>query len=194
MEEKHPSIFHIALLNAQWRQSKVSIDWLECVPLGWPGWGWVIRNHSLIMRHQINQRIHSEKRFNCLSCMIRVILKQWFWSGSSQRKAPLLAEKVHARLYSSDKTSTESNQSTFKPCFTDTSLLETVYFVPGEKSPYVFSIKFNPLNSDIPLIRTRSKAPSVSLLMRFDCTKFLSCFCFVRAWSFQNYAKITLLC
>ena len=114
--------------------------------------------------------------------------------GSSQRKAPLLAEKVHGRLYSSDKTSTESNQSTFKPCFTDTSLLDTVCFVPGEKSPYVFSINFNPLNSDIPLIRTLSKAPSVSLLMGFDCIKFLSCFCFDRAWSFQNYAKITLLC
>ena len=113
--------------------------------------------------------------------------------GSSQRKAPLLAEKVHGRLYSSDKTSTESNQSTFKPCFTDTSLLDTVCFVPGEKSPYVFSINFNPLNSDIPLIRTLSKAPSVSLLMGFDCIKFLSCFCSNRAWSFQNYAKITLL-
>ena len=194
MEEKHPSIFHIALLNAQWRQSKVSIDWLECVPLGWPASGSVIQNHSRIMRYQINQRIHSGKRFNCFSCMIRVILDQWFWSGSSQRKAPLLAEKFHGRLYSSDKTSTESNQSTFKPFFTDTSLLDTVCFVPGEKSPYVFSIKFNPLNSDIPLIRTRSKAPSLSLLMGFDCITFLSCFCFVRAWSFQNYAKITLLC
>ena len=103
MEEKHPSIFQShCWMHAEWRQSKVSIDWLECVPLGWPASGSVIRNHSRIMRHQINQRIHSGKRFNCLSCMIRVILEQWFWSGSSQRKASLLAEKVHARLYSSD--------------------------------------------------------------------------------------------
>ena len=144
MEEKHPSIFHIALLNAQWRQSKVSIDWLECVPLGWPGSGWVIRNHSRIMRHQINQRIHSGKRFNCLSLHDPSDLRSVILIGSSQRKAPLLAEKVHGRLYSSDKTSTESNQSTFKPCFTDTSLLDTVCFVPGEKKPLRFLHKIQP--------------------------------------------------
>ena len=35
---------------------------------------------SLTDHEALNQRIHSGKRFNCLSCTIRVILDQWFWS------------------------------------------------------------------------------------------------------------------
>ena len=38
------------------------------------------------------------------------------------------------------------NAGTVEPRFTDTSLLRTISFVPGE-SPYIFS-KFNPLNTD----------------------------------------------
>ena len=38
------------------------------------------------------------------------------------------------------------NAGTVAPRFTDTSLLRTISFVPGE-SPYIFS-KFNPLNTD----------------------------------------------
>ena len=37
-------------------------------------------------------------------------------------------------------------KSGFKPCFMDTSLSRTVFFVPG-KSPYIVS-KFNLLNMD----------------------------------------------
>ena len=50
------------------------------------------------------------------------------------------------------------------PLNTDTSL-----FVPGEKSPYIFSW-FNLLN------RTLSMPPSVSVVMGFDCTLLLSYF------------------
>ena len=39
----------------------------------------------------------------------------------------------------------------------------------GKESPYTFS-KFNPLNTDIPLIPTLSMAPSLSALRGFDCT------------------------
>ena len=53
----------------------------------------------------------------------------------------------------------------------DTSLLRTVCFVPGEKSPYIFS-KFNPLNMDTPLIRTLSMPPppppTLSVLLQCD--------------------------
>ena len=49
-----------------------------------------------------------------------------------------------------------------EPHFTDTRLIRTVFFVPGE-SPCIFS-KFNPL------IRTPSVVPSVSVLTVFDCT------------------------
>ena len=54
----------------------------------------------------------------------------------------------------------------------DTSLLRTVCFVPGEKSPYFFS-KFNPLIMDTPLIQTLSMPPlppppTVSVLLQCD--------------------------
>ena len=53
----------------------------------------------------------------------------------------------------------------------DTSLLRTVCFVPDEKSPYIFS-KFNPLNTDTPLIRTLSMPspppPALSVLLQCD--------------------------
>ena len=48
------------------------------------------------------------------------------------------------------------------PFNTDSSLLGTVFFVPGE-SPYMF-FKFNPLNTDT------FNDPSVSVLTWFDCT------------------------
>ena len=38
----------------------------------------------------------------------------------------------------------------------------------GKGSPYIFS-KFNPLNTDNPLIRALSMTPSVSVLTEFDC-------------------------
>ena len=41
------------------------------------------------------------------------------------------------------------------PINTDTSLLRTVRFAPGEKNPYILS-NFNPLNTDTPSIRTLS--------------------------------------
>ena len=44
------------------------------------------------------------------------------------------------------------NAGTVEPRFTDTSLLRTIFIVPG-KSPYIFS-KFYPLNTDTPLMRT----------------------------------------
>ena len=48
------------------------------------------------------------------------------------------------------------------PLNMDTSFLRTVFFVPGE-SLYIFS-KFNPLNTDTPLIRSFSIAHSVFAL------------------------------
>ena len=57
------------------------------------------------------------------------------------------------------------------PLNTDTSLLWTVCFVPGEKTPYIFS-KFNPLNTDTSLIRTISTDPLMSVLTGFDCSLY----------------------
>ena len=41
-----------------------------------------------------------------------------------------------------------------------------------KESPYIFS-KFNPLNTDTPLIRALSMTPSESLFMGFDCIRLL---------------------
>ena len=49
-----------------------------------------------------------------------------------------------------------------------TSLLRTVSFVPGEKSPYIFSKIFNPLKMDTLVIRTLSMVPSVCVLTGCD--------------------------
>ena len=57
------------------------------------------------------------------------------------------------------------------PLNTDTSLLWTVCFVPGEKTPYIFS-KFNPLNTDTSLLWTISTDPSMSVLTGFDCSLY----------------------
>ena len=53
---------------------------------------------------------------------------------------------------------------TVEPRFTDSSLIRKVFLV---LSPYIFC-KFNPLNTNTPLIRTLSKVPSVSVLTGFD--------------------------
>ena len=42
-----------------------------------------------------------------------------------------------------------------------TSLLRTVCVIPGEESNYIFS-KFDPLNTDTPLLQTPSMGPSVT--------------------------------
>ena len=44
---------------------------------------------------------------------------------------------------------------------TNTSLLRTVCFVPGERNPYIFP-KFNPLNTDTPLIQSIIQSHSVN--------------------------------
>ena len=44
----------------------------------------------------------------------------------------------------------------------------TVALSLWKESPYIFS-KFNPLNTDTPLIPTLSMTPSVSVLTEFDC-------------------------
>ena len=44
----------------------------------------------------------------------------------------------------------------------------------GEENPYIFT-NFNPLNTDTPLIRTLSMAPSVTVLTGFDCTNEAGC-------------------
>ena len=54
------------------------------------------------------------------------------------------------------------------PLNVDISLSRTICSVPGEESPYISS-KFNLLNTDTPLIRILSIAPSVSVLTEFDC-------------------------
>ena len=70
--------------------------------------------------------------------------------------------------------------STINHHFTDSSLLRTVCLVPGERKPSHFLYLFNLLNMDTPLTHTLSLAPSVSILMRFDCNKTVlfvfSCF------------------
>ena len=65
--------------------------------------------------------------------------------------------------------------NTVEPRFTDTRWMWTSHyqgqFAPslGKESPYISS-KFNLLNTDTPLIRILSMAPSVSVLTEFDCT------------------------
>ena len=57
--------------------------------------------------------------------------------------------------------------NTVEPGFTDTRLIRTPRYYGqfslslGKKSPYILS-KFQPLNTDTPLIRTLSKVPPVS--------------------------------
>ena len=64
---------------------------------------------------------------------------------------------------------------TVKPCFIDTCLTRTPYYCRQsvlsleKENPFIFS-KFNPLNTDTLLIRTLSKALSVSILTGFDYT------------------------
>ena len=77
--------------------------------------------------------------------MIRVVLDQWSWSGSSQRKAPLLAEKFHARLHSSD------NINRIKSVYIQTLLYghliimdSLICLVPGERKPLNFLYKIQP--------------------------------------------------
>ena len=59
-------------------------------------------------------------------------------------------------------------QPTVKPDLTDTHIIRTPHYYGqfalflGEKSPYIFS-KFNPLNTDNPLIWKLSMVPSVSV-------------------------------
>ena len=58
------------------------------------------------------------------------------------------------------------------PFNTNTSLLQTVCFVPGQKKSRTFWIicsKFNLLNTDIPLIWTLSMASSFCVLIGFEC-------------------------
>ena len=63
------------------------------------------------------------------------------------------------------------NSTIVKPRSTDTSLLRTVCFVPGETKPrHQFSLlKFNPLNTDPPFVRTLFMVPSILVLTGFDC-------------------------
>ena len=59
--------------------------------------------------------------------------------------------------------------NTVKPCFANIRLIRTPHYYgqfalsPSKESPYLFS-KSNLLNTDIPLIRTLSMAPSMSYL------------------------------
>lgn len=52
---------------------------------------------------------------------------------------------------------------------------------PGKESPCIFS-KFNPLDIYIPLIRTLSRAPSVSVLTGFDCIR-----CFIYLFNYLSF-------
>ena len=69
---------------------------------------------------------------------------------------------------------------TVKPRFMDTHLIQTPHYYTqfalslGKESPYIFS-KFNPINTDTPLIQTLSMAPPVSILTGFDCTLIIVC-------------------
>ena len=67
-----------------------------------------------------------------------------------------------------------------KPRFApDTRLMRTPHIYGefalslGKQSPYILS-KFNPLDTDTPLIRTLSMVPSVSVLTEFDCTLYFT--------------------
>ena len=68
---------------------------------------------------------------------------------------------------------------TDKPRFTFTRIIRTrphhyagqFALSLGKESPYIFS-KFNPLNTDTPLIRALSTDPSMSVLTGFDCISF----------------------
>ena len=61
------------------------------------------------------------------------------------------------------------------PCIMDTRLIQTCHYYGqfalslGLGSPYIFS-KFDPLNTDSPIIQTLPMAPSVSVLPEFDCS------------------------
>ena len=71
--------------------------------------------------------------------------------------------KIQMIYYSPQKAEkTLNSMKKTHPFNTDSSLLGTVFFVPGE-SPYMF-FKFNPLNTDT------FNDPSVSVLTWFDCT------------------------
>ena len=68
-----------------------------CVPLGWSGSGSVIRDHSDHGRSNepMNPCPEWIHRF-IWSTMIRVISDHWSWSGSSQRKAPWMAQTLES--------------------------------------------------------------------------------------------------
>ena len=70
------------------------------------------------------------------------------------------------------------NSTILKPRSTDTSLLRTVCFVPGETKPrHQFSLlKFNPLNTDPPFVRTLFMVPSILVLTGFDCRNWWKIF------------------
>ena len=60
-----------------------------------------------------------------------------------------------------------------KPLFPNTHLIRTRHYYEvalsvGKESPYIF-FKFNPLDTDTPLLWTIFMAPSVSVLTGFDC-------------------------
>ena len=75
----------------------------------------------------------------------------------------------------------------------DSSLKQTVCFVPGERKSlplYNYIISFNLLNMNTLLINTLSMAPSVSVLInRFDCTskqgRGLHFMYFIALWSIE---------
>ena len=64
---------------------------------------------------------------------------------------------------------------TVKPRFMDTHLLQTPHYdrqfglSQRKERPCIF-FKFNPINTDTPLIQRFSIAPSVSVLMEYDCS------------------------
>ena len=81
-------------------------------------------------------------------------------------------------------TGIRSGTCAVKPHFTDTRLIRKPRYYgqfvwsPGKESSYIFS-KFNPLNTNTPLIRPLSMAPSVSVSTGFDCTgsRYTYCAC-----------------
>ena len=62
------------------------------------------------------------------------------------------------------------NKNTVKPHLTDTSLLQTVFFVPGERNPLHF-LWFNPLNTRHPLTTGTFYGPISVRISGVDCSK-----------------------
>ena len=86
------------------------------------------------------------------------------------------------------------NKNTVKPRLTDTSILRTVFFVPGERNPLHF-LWFNPLNTRHPLVRALFMAPSVSVLawlivarVSVHCTKHARAGLMLAWENSQNFA------